>query len=306
MREIELTHSKYFLIFVFALSILFNLINFEIFLSSGNALNLICFFLIASIGVSHGSLDNFKGRKLFNIYKIKNFIFFYMSYILISILTIVIWINFPNLTLLIFLIVAAYHFGKEDGINALINFPAKNFLYFLRGSIIILAPLVLHTDETIQIFNFLSGPKSAETIYLLKELKVFEIYLFLSVIICHFVFTKSSFSYNLDALSIIALNYCFEPFLAFTIYFCFLHSIRHILSLSSELNKKSIKKGLCLFLGKSIPLTIITALIFIVSLIFLNSLNEFDEAIYKVIFIGLASLTFPHILLEYLIEKNEK
>ena len=31
-----------------------------------------------------------------------------------------------------------------------------------------------------------------------------------------------------------------------------------------------------------------------------------NEAMYKVIFIGLASLTFPHILLEYLIEKNEK
>ena len=30
-----------------------------------------------------------------------------------------------------------------------------------------------------------------------------------------------------------------------------------------------------------------------------------DSAISKVIFIGLASLTFPHILLEYLIEKNE-
>jgi len=26
----------------------------------------------------------------------------------------------------------------------------------------------------------------------------------------------------------------------------------------------------------------------------------------KVIFIGLASLTFPHILLEYFLEKNEK
>ena len=33
---------------------------------------------------------------------------------------------------------------------------------------------------------------------------------------------------------------------------------------------------------------------------------ELNNAIYKVIFIGLASLTFPHILLEYLIEKNEK
>jgi len=29
-------------------------------------------------------------------------------------------------------------------------------------------------------------------------------------------------------------------------------------------------------------------------------------AILKIIFIGLASLTFPHILLEYLLEKNEK
>ena len=31
-----------------------------------------------------------------------------------------------------------------------------------------------------------------------------------------------------------------------------------------------------------------------------------EESRKKVIFIGLASLTFPHILLEHLIEKNEK
>ena len=38
----------------------------------------------------------------------------------------------------------------------------------------------------------------------------------------------------------------------------------------------------------------------------INKLFEFNDAILKVIFIGLASLTFPHILLEYLLEKNEK
>jgi len=38
----------------------------------------------------------------------------------------------------------------------------------------------------------------------------------------------------------------------------------------------------------------------------LNNFFMLDEAIYKVIFIGLAALTFPHILLEYLLEKNEK
>ncbi len=31
-----------------------------------------------------------------------------------------------------------------------------------------------------------------------------------------------------------------------------------------------------------------------------------NDTTLKVIFIGLASLTFPHILLKYLLEKNEK
>ena len=45
---------------------------------------------------------------------------------------------------------------------------------------------------------------------------------------------------------------------------------------------------------------------FLIAIYFLSGFYEFNEAIYKVIFIGLASLTFPHILLEYLLEKNEK
>ena len=57
---------------------------------------------------------------------------------------------------------------------------------------------------------------------------------------------------------------------------------------------------------KAIPLTFVTAVIFLFAIYFLNNFNKLDEAIYKVIFIGLASLTFPHILLEYLLEKNEK
>ena len=54
------------------------------------------------------------------------------------------------------------------------------------------------------------------------------------------------------------------------------------------------------------PLTILTAILFLISLFFLNTYYFLDNAISKVIFIGLASLTFPHILLEYLLEKNEK
>ena len=72
-----------------------------------------------------------------------------------------------------------------------------------------------------------------------------------------------------------------------------------------ELNK-NLKKGLTVFIKKAFPLTILTILVYVVSISILNNYNEFNETIYRVIFIGLASLTFPHILLEYLIEKNEQ
>ena len=109
----------------------------------------------------------------------------------------------------------------------------------------------------------------------------------------------------MDYLSILILNYFLNPIIAFTIYFCFLHSIRHSISLIRELNKNLIK-GLPVFIKKAFPLTILTIFGYVVSISILNNYNEFNETIYQVIFIGLASLTFPHILLEYLIEKNEQ
>ena len=73
-----------------------------------------------------------------------------------------------------------------------------------------------------------------------------------------------------------------------------------------ELDDNDLKNGLKIFIKKALPLTILTATICLLGLYLLNNSYNFDSSILKVIFIGLASLTFPHILLEYLIEKNEK
>ena len=103
-----------------------------------------CFILILSIGMIHGSLDNLKGKQLLKIFKIKNQFYFYISYIISALAVIVMWLIFPSLTLLTFLIVASFHFGKEDSSYVLwdkkIMFP--ELMYFIRGSIIIIAPLM--------------------------------------------------------------------------------------------------------------------------------------------------------------------
>jgi beta-carotene 15,15'-dioxygenase len=287
--------------------------NFSIFLSGfgfffkTNNLVIICLFLILTLGISHGSLDNIKGKKLLKFFDIKSMSVFYIGYLLISLTIILIWIIFPKFLLFIFLMVAAYHFGKEDS-----DFLEKEkiiyngLLYFLKGLSVIIAPLLFHKLETILIFqslNFnITGIIFIENIFL-------YILLVLSFFSSLFLFFKKNLEIRslllMDFFSILILNYFLNPIVAFTIYFCFLHSTRHSLSLIFQLNK-NIKKGFLLFVKKALPLSIITAFVYLLSLYFLNNYNELNESIYKVIFIGLASLTFPHILLEYLIKKNEK
>ena len=74
----------------------------------------------------------------------------------------------------------------------------------------------------------------------------------------------------------------------------------------SELDEDDLGNGFKIFVKKALPLTVITAIFCVIGLYLLNNNYNFESAILKIIFIGLASLTFPHILLEYLIEKNEK
>jgi len=270
-----------------------------------NDLIIISLFLILSLGISHGALDHVKGKKLLKLFNYKSITVFYFSYIFIGITIIFIWLLFPKILLLTFLVVAAFHFGKED-CEFIYNKTKLNIIYFFKGSLVITAPLLFHKTETLEIFNILNFEVS-ENILISNE------FLYLFLLISLFAHIIISINKHIDVkslllmdfISILLINYFLNPILAFAIYFCFLHSIRHSFKLSNELNKTSFIKGFKEFFVKALPLTILTAILFLISLFFLNNYLVFDSAISKVIFIGLASLTFPHILLEYLIEKNE-
>ena len=306
-KKINFNHSFIF----FLICNIFSLIAFKI--KNFTISPLICLFLILSIGISHGSLDNEKGRKLFNILEINNFLIFYIAYILIGLIVITLWIFIPYISLITFLMVASYHFGKEDTQFLIIeNSYYNQFLFFLKGSLIVFAPMYFHFDETISIFRFLLIEN--ETFYnfldLIETKSILLYCIILSTLANILLFAKDfelkKFTIFLDYFSIIIINYYFSPLVAFTIYFCFLHSIRHSISLMSELDENNLSNGFKIFIKKALPLTIITIIFCLIGLYLLNNTYNFESSILKIIFIGLASLTFPHILLEYLIEKNEK
>ena len=307
IKKINLNHSFIFFFVINLFCILF--FKYDTF----NISSILCLLLILIIGVSHGSLDHIKGKKLLKLFNIKSNYIFFITYILISALVIVTWILLPAITLIIFLMIASYHFGKEDTqfiINERSYF--TQILYFFKGFLIILAPLYFHFQETIAIFKlllidnevFYSSLNFIETNY------VIQIGIFFSTLSSIFLFLKNfeikKFVVFLDYFSILILNYYLSPLIAFTVYFCFLHSIRHSISLAIELDPSSLVNGFRLFVKKALPLTILTAVFSFIALYLLSYSNNLDSAILQIIFIGLASLTFPHILLEYFLEKNEK
>ena len=307
IKKINLNHSFIFFFVVNTFCILLSKY------SNFNISSILCLLLILIIGVSHGSLDHIKGKKLLELFNIKSNYIFYITYILTSAAVIASWILLPSMTLTLFLIIASYHFGKEDT-QFLINDGSylTQMLYFFKGFLIILAPLYFHFQETIEIFKLLLIDN--EMFYLslnfIETNKVIQIGIICSTLSSIFLLSNNfeikKFIIFLDYFSILILNYYLSPLLAFTIYFCFLHSIRHSISLAIELDPNSVINGFKLFVIKALPLTILTSVFSFFALYLLNNLYNLDSAILKIIFIGLASLTFPHILLEYFLEKNEK
>ena len=307
IKKINLKHS-----FIFFLAVnIFSIIFFK--LNNLNISSILCLFLILTIGVSHGSLDHIKGKKLLEIFNIQKTYLFYLVYVLIALGVIFIWILFPLVTLILFLFVASYHFGKEDTEFLVVD---KSYfteiLYFFKGFLIILAPLYFHFQDTVEIFKILliDNEFFYSILSFIEINKIIQIGIFVSTLSSIILFLNKfeikKFIIFLDYFSIIILNFYLSPLIAFTFYFCFLHSIRHSISLAFELDDNNVFNGFKIFVKKAIPLTILTGVFCLISLYLLNSGNNLDSSILKVIFIGLASLTFPHILLEYLLEKYEK
>ena len=135
------------------------------------------------------------------------------------------------------MIIASFHFGKED--SEFINFKSnQDLIYFFKGSLVITAPLLFHKTETLEIFNNLNFDIS-------QNLLISNEFLYLFIMISFFANILISLNKQIniksilimDFISILLLNYFLSPILAFTIYYCFLHSIIHSFNLSNEKNK---------------------------------------------------------------------
>ena len=303
LKKYLITINFLFFILILFLFLIQDLIN----LSSSNKY-IICFFLIATIGVSHGAYDGHKAEKFF-FKKIKySKLLFYLTYISLALFVVYSWYLNPKISLIIFLIVSSFHFGKEDlEIYITRVFKFRSVIFFLKGSLIILLPLYFKFNETNEIFNKLFFTKEFTLISNNLAHVMLPINLLVQFLLYLYIFFKKKIFYK-DLLVIffeIALTIIififFSTIVAFTLYFCFIHSLKNILVIASELNS-NIYTGINTFILRALPITTITFFTLLASLYIFSNFDILENALQKIIFIGLASLTLPHIILHYFLE----
>ena len=291
MNKLHDFHRIYFIIIIFA-TLLFNYYYSEFFVQNEKILFI---FLILLIGYPHGSFDYNLGKIILSkLYYGYWFIIFLMGYLSITILFIILWFYNPGFLIIFFLAISIYHFGTEDYLT--LNEKKNKFINIIfRGSIPIVTPYLFYFDSVNNYFKILSNNNN----YLNNQTLFFLIKIFLIIIIVFYILKLiismfKNIKYlieNIEPLIIILLFANLSPLIAFTFYFCFLHSIRHVIDSLAEKENKiyEISKILLISMIVVIP----------ISIILMNySYNlKLDGLTLKIIFIGLFSLTIPHLIL---------
>ncbi len=265
-----------------------------------NTLDIVSFLLIFFIGLPHGSFDG-AVASLVGFKTRLEFCKFLFYYILLFCLVIIAWLNFPIISLIIFLIITIIHFGLCDWSFYKINHH-KIFISLTHGMTVIFGIIYFNEDESFKIFKYLTN----DNIYFLKNYFLI-FYLITSLLILHFIylslFEKKLRKGIFEIFFLLFVFYLFEPLLGFTIYFCFFHTYKHLKQLLKNIylhlpNKKFILLTTVLF-------TIVSWVSVILIVLFLFQNISLYQSIIKVIFIGLAALTLPHmILVDYIYRKK--
>jgi beta-carotene 15,15'-dioxygenase len=273
-------------------ALLVTLLSSKIESMSGQLELIILSILILILGVPHGSLDTILAAKLYNIQSIVDWVKFTLFYIGSVAFIVLLWFFVPTVFLLGFLIISIIHFSGD--LLPDIKLPVRIFY----GGCVIVLPFILHANEVSRLFQMLVGDKAALNIVPLIKLMCWP---WLIGIIITLILNKSNNIYSwFEVIAVILLAIFSQPLIAFTIFFCCMHSARHIIR-----SLEGVTKSSYLFILIASFLPMLGVLIFSsIAWFFFKNIN-IETRIIQIVFVGLAALTVPHMfIVEQLRLKN--
>ncbi|MEM7281371.1 MAG: Brp/Blh family beta-carotene 15,15'-dioxygenase [Pseudomonadota bacterium] len=237
---------------------------------------------VVFLGLPHGAMDPMVAISSGLVKTIRQMCVFLMLYVLIAALALLLWVVSPWLALTVFLLQSVWHFS-EDWTGEL---PAWQRM--VVASLIIIAPAVFHGAETERIFAILVQADAIALILGLQLFGFFALPLFIYTVLGLF---RSNSLCALELGGILLLAWLLPPLLFFVVYFCALHSPRHIIE---WVERETFNAQQYLFV-----VLIVTVLTSAAGFAIATGLRfeETPSAAIYVVFVGLAVLTVPHMIL---------
>lgn len=242
---------------------------------------------ILLLGVPHGGLDGAIARRIGWPPGLMSWLSFHLAYIALATLVTALWWLFPLISLGIFLIISALHFGASD-----IADTGTDWLpWIAHGGLVCIAIPNLQPGLVEPIFNVLVNADNAR---LLMEAITSLFYLWVATVTlyCGYAYFQPQYRKPLlGLLLLIALVYLLPPLISFAIYFCLWHSPGHMLRLWRSLEQTERKRSF----GEAGFYTGATWIAMGLAFYYLQ--DPAFSSLLQLTFIGLAALTLPHMLL---------
>ena len=239
--------------------------------------------LVAVAGLPHGAMDPLVARQAGIFSGLVDGLQFISVYLLQAIATVFFWLMFPFIALPAFLAISAWHFAGDWRPRL------PYWLCLLGGVNVVLAPVVFHGEAVAQLFGLLSDTNTAKT--LASWLRIPGLLTIAALLITAGFYRVRMGWAGLELAAIVILAWALPPLLYFAVYFCGLHSPRHVLEVTREY-RINVREAV----GVSVVFTLL-AIVFATVFFFTVDGPAASEKTVRILFVGLAAVTVPHMIL---------
>mgnify|MGYP000016852106 CR=1 FL=1 len=240
----------------------------------------------AILGLPHGSLDTAVAKQHLNLSTPVRLGAFFAGYMALGALVLGFWLVAPNIALAAFLLYSAVHFG-DDVAQRLGRFGGTGYGLWILG-----LPVAFQAEQVLPLFEMLGATQAEQIVAAAPWALGIGGGLLTAALITR---KERAISDWRDPLLLIPAAALLHPLAYFIAYWCFLHSPRHLELAARDLGMNSWRERL-----KAVaPTTLATYALALAAVPFLIGLPT-DAALMRIIFIGLAALTVPHMLLEFI------
>ena len=239
--------------------------------------------VILVLGVPHGALDVLYAGQLGGIRSLWGWSLFTIAYFAVAASVVLLWWVAPGTFLVAFLLISAFHFSGDPAGKA----PA--LLRTLYGGAVIFCPLALHAAEVSQLFAFLVGSPAAQAIVDVLHPAAWP--WVAAIGLAAILGMRTASVRSIELLSLAALLIFPPPLIGFTLFFCGMHSARHVLR-----TRDYSSAGTLRHLLRIACWPMLATLAGVALAVGFSSGSPLDLRLAQVLFVGLAALTVPHMI----------